>query len=171
MADPAHAGPGEAGLSRQGRSCVQVFSSSIRGRRRPARSSSTPTGRPSRTLLKRSANFPRAGWVARDPDSLWCSAVPNARDALRRSALRAGRLGRVAHQRKTVLISDRTTGQPIGNAIVWQDGRTACAEASKQLSASGDGGWAHSTGSENREIPEQAVSRRRSPCGSGRWRR
>jgi glycerol kinase len=47
---------------------------------------------------------PQPGWVEHDPDSLWCSAVSNARDALRRSALRAGGLGRVANQRKTVFI-------------------------------------------------------------------
>jgi glycerol kinase len=75
--------------------------------------------------------FPRPGWVEHDPDSLWCSAVSNARDALRRSALRAGGLGRVANQRKTVLIWERTTGQPIGSAIVWQGGRTACAESER----------------------------------------
>jgi len=47
------------------------------------------------------------------------------------SALRAGGLGCVANQRKTVFIWERTTGQPIGNAIVWQDGRTACAESER----------------------------------------
>jgi glycerol kinase len=57
---------------------------------------------------------PQPGRVERDSDSLWCNAVSNARDALRRSALRAGGLGCVANQRKTVLIWECTTSQPIG---------------------------------------------------------
>jgi glycerol kinase len=71
--------------------------------------------------------FPRPGWVEHDPESLWTSAVSTAREALRRarrepSALAA--LG-IANQRETALIWDRATGKPIGNAIVWQDRRTA----------------------------------------------
>ena len=79
------------------------------------------------------ANFSTARLGSRTiPGSLWrSSAVSNARDGLRRSALRAGGLGRVVNQRETVLIWDRTTGQPIGNAIVWQEGRTACAESER----------------------------------------
>ncbi len=71
--------------------------------------------------------FPRPGWVEHDPQSLWSSALSTAREAL----LRAGRepasvaaIG-VANQRETALVWDRSSGKPLGNAIVWQDRRTA----------------------------------------------
>jgi glycerol kinase len=81
--------------------------------------------------------FPRPGWVEHDPEALWSSAVSTARGALRRAAYEPADLAAigVANQRETILIWDRTTGKPIGNAIVWQDRRTA--EACSALKASG----------------------------------
>ena len=71
--------------------------------------------------------FPRPGWVEHDPNSLWSSAISTARDALRRAACEPASLAAIgiANQRETALIWDRSTGKPIGNAIVWQDRRTA----------------------------------------------
>ena len=71
--------------------------------------------------------FPRPGWVEHDPQSLWSSAVSTAREALRRAACEPASLAGigVANQRETILIWERSTARPIGNAIVWQDRRTA----------------------------------------------
>src|SRR5208337_2241494 len=71
--------------------------------------------------------FPRSGWVEHDPQSLWSSAISTAREALRLAACEPGALAAigVANQRETALVWDRSTGEPIGNAIVWQDRRTA----------------------------------------------
>jgi len=81
--------------------------------------------------------FPRPGWVEHDPQSLWSTAVSTAREALRRAACEPADVAAigVANQRETTLVWDRATGKPIGNAIVWQDRRTA--EACSALKASG----------------------------------
>jgi glycerol kinase len=81
--------------------------------------------------------FPRPGWVEHDPESLWSSAVSTAREALRRARRQPSALAAlgIANQRETSLIWDRATGKPIGNAIVWQDRRTA--EACSALKAGG----------------------------------
>jgi len=76
--------------------------------------------------------FPQPGWVEHDPREIWISQRDVAREALEKadlapSALRA--LG-IANQRETTVLWDRQTGEPLYNAIVWQDRRTAamCAE-------------------------------------------
>ena len=81
--------------------------------------------------------FPRPGWVEHDPDALWATTLSTAREALRRARLEPEHLAGVgiANQRETTLVWERATGKPIGNAIVWQDRRTADVCAS--LKASG----------------------------------
>ena len=81
--------------------------------------------------------FPRAGWVEHDPQSLWSSALSTAREALRRAGQEPASVAGIgiANQRETALVWDRSTGAPLGNAIVWQDRRTA--EACAALKASG----------------------------------
>ena len=135
---PARAGSKERASADRGRTCAQAFLSSTRGRRRPGPSSSTPMGRRSRTRRQEIPQiFPRPGWVEHDPESLWSSAVSTAREALRRAGREPAALAAVgiANQRETALIWDRATGKPIGNAIVWQDRRTA--EACSALKAGG----------------------------------
>jgi glycerol kinase len=72
-------------------------------------------------------HFPRSGWVEHDPEDLWRTVLATSRAAIAKAGL-AGRdsaaIG-IANQRETTLIWDRVTGQPIHNAIVWQDRRTA----------------------------------------------
>ncbi|GAB4365408.1 MAG: glycerol kinase GlpK [Methylohalobius crimeensis] len=71
--------------------------------------------------------FPRSGWVEHDPEEIWSSQRQVAREALAKAHLRAediAALG-IANQRETTLIWDRATGEPIHNAIVWQDRRSA----------------------------------------------
>ncbi len=76
--------------------------------------------------------FPHPGWVEHDPQDIWASQLAVARRALARAKLKAAditALG-IANQRETVILWDRQSGQPVHNAIVWQDRRTAAACAS-----------------------------------------
>ncbi|HZW26952.1 MAG TPA: glycerol kinase GlpK [Trueperaceae bacterium] len=72
-------------------------------------------------------HYPRPGWVEHDPLDIWSSQVGVAAEALSRAGLQARDLAAVgiANQRETTLLWDRETLQPVGNAIVWQDRRTA----------------------------------------------
>jgi glycerol kinase len=71
--------------------------------------------------------FPQAGWVEHNPHDLWQSQLEVARAALAEAGLKAGDVSAVGitNQRETTLLWDRRTGQPLHNAIVWQDRRTA----------------------------------------------
>ena len=71
--------------------------------------------------------FPQAGWVEHDPREIWASQIGVAVEALGRAQLRAGDVAAVGitNQRETTIVWDRETGEPIHNAIVWQDRRTA----------------------------------------------
>ena len=71
--------------------------------------------------------FPRDGWVEHDPEEIWQTTLEVVRDALANSEALGGEviaLG-ITNQRETTVVWDRSTGQPIYNAIVWQDRRTA----------------------------------------------
>jgi len=69
-------------------------------------------------------HFPQPGWVEHDPAEIWQS-VQNAMDGLGGYDTIA-----ITNQRETTLLWDRRTGEPVDNAIVWQDRRTAqrCAQ-------------------------------------------
>ncbi len=71
--------------------------------------------------------FPKAGWVEHDPNEIWRTQLDTARDALVKAGLTAGDIAAIGitNQRETTLLWDRKTGEPIHNAIVWQDRRTA----------------------------------------------
>jgi glycerol kinase len=71
--------------------------------------------------------FPQAGWVEHDPLKIWSSQLEVARAALARAGLRAADVAAIGitNQRETTVVWDRRTGEPIHNAIVWQDRRTA----------------------------------------------
>ena len=71
--------------------------------------------------------FPQSGWVEHDPNEIWNTQIEVARQALARAALNAEDISAigVTNQRETTVIWDRRTGEPIHNAIVWQDRRTA----------------------------------------------
>ncbi len=70
--------------------------------------------------------FPRAGWVEHDPVEIWANTREVVGLALARADAVAGDLAAVGltNQRETVVVWDRTTGEPVYNAIVWQDTRT-----------------------------------------------
>jgi glycerol kinase len=71
--------------------------------------------------------FPRTGWVEHDPHEIWSSQIEVARAALAQAGLKAGDIAGIGitNQRETTVLWDRRTGQPVYNAIVWQDRRTA----------------------------------------------
>jgi glycerol kinase len=71
--------------------------------------------------------FPRAGWVEHDPMEIWTNTREVIGQALGKANLQAGDLvaAGITNQRETTVVWDRTTGEPVYNAIVWQDTRTA----------------------------------------------
>jgi glycerol kinase len=71
--------------------------------------------------------FPEPGWVEHDPMEIWTSQAGVAVEALARAGLRARDVAAIgiANQRETTVVWDRKSGEPIANAIVWQDRRTA----------------------------------------------
>jgi glycerol kinase len=74
--------------------------------------------------------YPRPGEVEHDPEAIWGSVTGAMADALKGvDPKRIAAIG-ITNQRETTLIWDRTDGRPVGNAIVWQDRRTApmCAQ-------------------------------------------
>ena len=72
-------------------------------------------------------HYPNSGWVEHDPETIWTSVVDSCRKVLEQSGLKASDLAAagITNQRETTIIWDRKTGEPIHNAIVWQDRRTA----------------------------------------------
>ena len=71
--------------------------------------------------------FPKPGWVEHDPQEIWFSQMSVAVEALGRARIRPKDLAGIGitNQRETAIVWDRGTGEPIHNAIVWQDRRTA----------------------------------------------
>jgi len=71
--------------------------------------------------------FPRPGWVEQDAMDIWSSQLGVAVEAITRAGLTAADIAGIgiANQRETTLVWDRRTGEPVCNAIVWQDRRTA----------------------------------------------
>ena len=72
-------------------------------------------------------HYPELGWVEHDPEDIWRDVLATARETLARSGLDAARVAGIGitNQRETAVVWDRTTGEPIHRAIVWQDRRTA----------------------------------------------
>ncbi|HEY3699073.1 MAG TPA: glycerol kinase GlpK [Spongiibacteraceae bacterium] len=71
--------------------------------------------------------YPQPGWVEHDPNDIWQSQLAVARKALLDAGITARDVAAIgiANQRETTLLWDRRSGVPLGNAIVWQDRRTA----------------------------------------------
>jgi glycerol kinase len=70
--------------------------------------------------------FPRAGWVEHDAAEVWTNTREVAAGALAKGDLTASDIAAVGitNQRETTVVWDRSTGEPVHNAIVWQDTRT-----------------------------------------------
>ena len=70
--------------------------------------------------------YPKPGWVEHDPKEIWArtqEVMDEALDAAGASADDIAGLG-ITNQRETTVVWDRNTGEPVHNAIVWQDTRT-----------------------------------------------
>ena len=74
-------------------------------------------------------HFPRPGWVEHNPNDIWSSQASVATEALANAGIPASDLAAIGitNQRETTIVWDRRTGNPVTNAIVWQDRRTASA--------------------------------------------
>ena len=76
-------------------------------------------------------HYPQAGWVEHDPREIWDKTLACARELLPKAggAAMIAAIG-ITNQRETVVAWDRASGEPLCNAIVWQDRRTEpfCAE-------------------------------------------
>jgi len=72
-------------------------------------------------------HFPHPGWVEHDADEIWSSQLRVARGVLDRAGASASDLAAIGitNQRETAVVWDRSSGEPIHNAIVWQSRQTA----------------------------------------------
>lgn len=72
-------------------------------------------------------HFPHPGWVEHDPREIWATQHAVALEAMESAGAQAGDFAGIGitNQRETTVLWDRATGQPVANAIVWQDRRTA----------------------------------------------
>ncbi len=71
--------------------------------------------------------FPKPGWVEHDPEEIWATQLDTAAKVLAGEGLSARQVAAIGitNQRETTLLWDKQSGEPVGNAIVWQDRRTA----------------------------------------------
>ena len=70
-------------------------------------------------------HYPASGWVEHDPLDLWSTTAGTARAAIEKAGAPDIAAIGITNQRETVVVWDRKTGDPVCNAIVWQDRRTA----------------------------------------------
>jgi len=81
-------------------------------------------------------HYPRPGWVEHDANEIWDVTLGVMRAALDDAGVQPGDIDSIGitNQRETVVMWDRNTGEPVHNAIVWQDRRGAqiCTELAEQ---------------------------------------
>jgi glycerol kinase len=81
-------------------------------------------------------HYPQPGWVEHDANEIWDVSMQVVQDALEDAGVSPGDLAAIGitNQRETVVMWDRESGEPVHNAIVWQDRRGAgiCGELSEQ---------------------------------------
>ncbi|MGC1391456.1 MAG: glycerol kinase GlpK [Bacteroidales bacterium] len=71
--------------------------------------------------------YPKPGWVEHDPEEIWSTQVGVALEAITKAGLESVNIASIGitNQRETAVVWNRKTGNPLYNAIVWQDRRTA----------------------------------------------
>ena len=69
--------------------------------------------------------YPQPGWVEHDPAEIWATQLATAKEALVKACITASEVAAIGitNQRETTVVWSRATGEPIHNAIVWQDRR------------------------------------------------
>lgn len=84
--------------------------------------------------------FPQPGWVEHDANEIWSTQIGTAAEAITKAGLTTKDIHAIGitNQRETTVVWDKETGEPVYNAIVWQDRRTAdyCDELKQQGHAS-----------------------------------
>ncbi|AYN00428.1 glycerol kinase GlpK [Chryseobacterium sp. 3008163] len=80
--------------------------------------------------------YPTPGWVEHDPNEIWSSQVSVAAEVIAKAGISGREVAAIGitNQRETTVVWDRETGEPVYNAIVWQDRRTSkyCDELKEQ---------------------------------------
>ena len=71
--------------------------------------------------------FPKPGWVEHDPTEIWSTQLSVASEAMAKLGIHPSQVEGIgiANQRETTILWNKNTGEPIYNAIVWQDHRTS----------------------------------------------
>ena len=71
--------------------------------------------------------YPQTGWVEHDPREILSTQIGTAREALKKAGLKPEDVSAIGitNQRETTIVWDRSSGEPVHNAIVWQDRRTS----------------------------------------------
>lgn len=71
--------------------------------------------------------FPKPGWVEHDPNEIWSSQIESALKIPKKADISIHEIAAIGitNQRETTVVWNKETGEPIYNAIVWQDRRTA----------------------------------------------
>lgn len=71
--------------------------------------------------------YPMPGWVEHDPKEIWTSQASVVAEAVLKAGLQPADIAGIGitNQRETTVVWDKETGEPVYNAIVWQDRRTA----------------------------------------------
>jgi len=71
--------------------------------------------------------FPEPGWVEHDPEEIWSTQIGVAMEAIAKAGVQSSDIAAIGitNQRETTVVWNRKTGEPVCNAIVWQDRRTA----------------------------------------------
>lgn len=71
--------------------------------------------------------YPQAGWVEHNPNSIWDTQLKVARKVIKKAGILPTQIAGIGitNQRETTIVWNKETGEPIYNAIVWQDRRTA----------------------------------------------
>ena len=71
--------------------------------------------------------YPKGGWVEHDPKTIWETQLKVAKEVIQKQNISPGQIEAIGitNQRETTIVWNRETGEPIFNAIVWQDRRTA----------------------------------------------
>ena len=72
-------------------------------------------------------HFPKDGWVEHNAEEIWVTTLGVVREALQKAAAEEREIAAIGitNQRETTVVWDRASGEPVYNAIVWQDRRTA----------------------------------------------
>jgi len=71
--------------------------------------------------------YPKPGWIEHNPVEIWDSQIESARNVLEEASKYSATVSciGITNQRETTVVWDKATGEPIYNAIVWQDRRTS----------------------------------------------